>query len=109
MTSLDQAQRALEAAQRSPHDLGLCIRAIRLLEVAGMRAEAHSVAHAYANPGTCAHPATAIGTEIVEGMPKMPPMTLPRDGYMQQAHGPITNRLREMGCDVAHQQGIDPA
>lgn len=48
MASLDQAQRALAVAQQSPHDLGLCIRAVRLLEDVGLRAEAHSVAHAYA-------------------------------------------------------------
>lgn len=48
MAPHDQAQSALALAQQSPHDLGLCIRAVRLLEDVGLRAEAHSVAHAYA-------------------------------------------------------------
>jgi cAMP-dependent protein kinase regulator len=45
----DEAMKqALAAHQRSPLDFGLVVRAIRLLEEGSYRAEAHSVAHTYA-------------------------------------------------------------
>ncbi len=46
--SVDEAQRALTAAAQSPHDLGLCVRAVRLLDAADCRADAHTVARQYA-------------------------------------------------------------
>ncbi len=47
--SFEQAEEALEQHKRYPRALGPCIRAVRLLDAGGFRAEAHAVATGYAS------------------------------------------------------------
>ncbi len=46
--TFEDAEKALEVFRRFPRHLGACLRAVRFLDDAGYRAEAHSVAGAYA-------------------------------------------------------------
>lgn len=46
--TFDDAETALEVYRRFPRHFGACVRAVRFLDDAGYRAEAHSVACAYA-------------------------------------------------------------